>query len=111
MGMAGLRDFVAALHSIASRSREAVIDMRYWGSVVDPLPQRSGEKLLRDGGAWLRVAKVGGIYGYLEAGAGDCRVAGVLVYGQSRSRFRASVVEGECGQLSALPRGIVEGER
>ncbi len=101
--MAGVAELVRGLVALAAGGGEVVIERSVWGGVVEPRPQRSGEFRYEFPGGFLRVVRVGGVYGYLEAGFGDCRVSGVLVYGQARIVFRPSSVEGGCGGASRAP--------
>lgn len=95
------RSLAAALLYHASRNAEVFIDRSVWGSVLEPRPQRTGVYTYSGGDYYVRVGRVGGIYGYLEARVGSCRGEGVLVYGQAGFRFRASRVEGSCEPAEA----------
>ncbi len=102
--MPGADVLASAVVGLASRgAREIVIDMHVWSGVVDPFPQRTGERVYSGEGFRLRVSRIGGIYGFLEAEYGGCRVYGVLVYGQSRSLFRVSGFEGSGGCGGSAP--------
>ena len=102
--MPGPGELASAVVGLASKgAREIVIDMRVWSGVVDPFPQRVGERVYSGEGFRLRVSRIGGIYGFLEAEYGGCRAYGVLVYGQSRSLFRVSGFEGGGGCGGSAP--------
>ena len=90
------RSLAAALLYYASRGSEVFVDRGVWGPALEPKPQRVRMHTYSGDDYYVRVGRVGGIYGYLEARVGSCRGEGVLVYGQAGFKFRASRVEGEC---------------
>ncbi len=88
---------------------EVLIERSLWSGVVEHSPQRTGFREYRGEGFRLRVGRVGGVYGYLEAELGDCRTEGVVVYGQARFVYRPSRVEASSDGCGSEQPGVSRG--
>ncbi len=97
--MAAAGEFGRALAAaVASGGSSSVyrISRNVWGNVLEPLAQRSGSWVLRDGDVVVEVSRLDSLYGYLRVRVGGCLVEGVVEYRQWFVVFRPQRVEGGC---------------